>query len=348
MIDDKHLSLGANELTRIADEFSRRRVLVVGDHIADQFVYGEISRISREAPVLILRHERTETVPGGAANCALNLAALGAHVRVVGTLGADAAGDEVRAKLVHAGIDCERLTIDPARGTPTKARVLAGGAHSTRQQVIRIDYDADAGTNFGDTSGDDRLAPLIESVRASLPGVDACIVSDYNYGVAHTSVIDEVRRLAAAHDIPAIVDSRFRLGEFEGFDHATPNEDEVEGWHGSRLANDAALEAASVELRRRLGLRDLLVTRGKRGMLIVASDDSIRHLPSVGSGDAVDVTGAGDTVIAAYALALASGASTLDAARLANHAGGIVVMKRGTAVVAKHELVASIRRHENP
>ena len=318
--------------------FPRRRVLVVGDLVADQFIYGEISRISREAPVLILRHERTETIPGGAANCALNLAALGAQVSLIGFLGDDAAGAEVYSRLTSAGVDCSGIV--PSGRTTTKVRVLAGGAHSTRQQVIRIDYDEDA----GETS--DAHTQLLANLRARSSTVDACIVSDYNYGVASSKIINELRRIKNEVRVPVLIDSRFRLNEFAGFTSATPNEDEVEGWRGTRLTNEADLEAASIELRQMLALQSLLVTRGSQGMLLVEGEHQPQHLAAIGGRDAVDVTGAGDTVIATYTLAFASGAAPADAAQLANHAGGIVVMKRGTATISADELIASVRQHE--
>ncbi len=340
----------ADQLIGFIQKFSERRALVVGDLVADQFIYGEISRISREAPVLILRHERTETVPGGAANCALNLAALGARVTLVGCLGKDAAGAAVRARLLAAGVDCSSIVAAPSGRTTTKVRVLAGGTHSTRQQVIRIDYDErlpESQTNAGDgTSAHERLIAELHAQTSAAPVVDLCIVSDYNYGVANAEVIAELRRLKEERSVPVIVDSRFRLHELAGFTSATPNEDEVEGWSGRRLTNDAELVAASIELRRALNLQSLLVTRGKQGMLLIADARPPRHIPSIGANDAVDVTGAGDSVIATYALALASGADIETGAQLANHAGGIVVMKRGTATLTANELTASVRQHE--
>lgn len=327
-------------LTAFVRRFPGRRVLVVGDLVADQFIYGEISRISREAPVLILRHERTETVPGGAANCALNLAALGAQVSIIGFLGDDAAGSAVRSCLANAGVDCNGIAPSPSKRTTTKVRVLAGGAHSTRQQVIRIDYDEDT------ASASDAHAQLLINLRAHRTTVDACIVSDYNYGVASPAVIEDLRQIRITAAVPVLVDSRFRLTEFAGFTSATPNEDEVEGWHGNRLNDESDLEVASIELRRKLDLQALLVTRGSQGMLVVEGEHTPQHLTAIGGRDAVDVTGAGDTVMATYTLALASGATPRDAAQLANHAGGIVVMKRGTATVSAAELIASVQQYE--
>lgn len=324
------------KLIGIVRSFAQRRVVVVGDAVADQFLYGEISRVSREAPVLILRHERTETVPGGAANCAHNLATLAARSALVAVVGEDEAGAALVSRLGEAGVNCEGVISAGARRTTTKVRVLAGHAHSLKQQVIRVDYETPPHDGAALNS---RLASRLRELAAD---ADAVIVSDYNYGVASGEVVEALREIARDRGVPVFVDSRFRLTELTGFTSATPNEDEVEHTHGSRLDDAAQLEAAARGLLSRLDHRALLVTRGKNGMLLVEQGAPPQHIAAVGERDAVDVTGAGDTVIATYALALASGASFADAARLANHAGGIVVMKRGTACVSADELLASL------
>ncbi|HEV2764933.1 MAG TPA: PfkB family carbohydrate kinase [Pyrinomonadaceae bacterium] len=329
-------------LSSFVRAFEGRRVAVVGDLVADQFLYGEISRVSREAPVFILRHEHTDTVPGGAANCAANLAALGARASIVGTVGRDETGRALLERLRAAGVETSGvLELDGAR-TTTKVRILAGQAHSTRQQVIRVDYE---GAPLAPQ------APLHEELAARLRDssrdADACVISDYNYGVAGPRECEVIREAVAARGAHALVDSRFRLTEFGGFTSATPNEDEVEQLVGRRLGDRAALEQAGRELRERLNFPSLLVTRGPEGMLLLQANAEPLHLRAVGAREAVDVTGAGDTVIAAYALALASGASFADAARLANHAGGLVVMKRGTASVTPRELLASLEDGES-
>jgi rfaE bifunctional protein kinase chain/domain len=328
-----------DRLANLVREFAKRRVAVVGDLVADQFLFGEISRVSREAPVLILRHERTETVPGGAANCAVNLASLGAQVSLVGTVGADAAGDALLDKLRAAGVDVAGIVRSPELRTATKMRILAGQAHSMRQQVIRVDYESEP---LSPSSNAKLEAGTTARLRQALTHADAIIVSDYNYGVAGAEIVALVREASAARGVPVLVDSRFRLLDFPDFTSATPNEDEVEQVLGRRLADAATLEEAATELRERLGHRALLITRGSQGMLLLEADAEPLHLAAVGSREAVDVTGAGDTVIAAYTLALASGATFTDAAHLANHAGGIVVMKRGTASVTDEELLSSL------
>ncbi|HYY42552.1 MAG TPA: PfkB family carbohydrate kinase, partial [Pyrinomonadaceae bacterium] len=221
----------------------------------------------------------------------------------------------------------------------TKVRILAGHAHSTRQQVIRVDYE---GTPLADAS---IKAQLAERLRAACATADAVIISDYNYGVACAEVIESLRTSARARKLPVLVDSRFRLLEFAGFTSGTPNEDEVEHVLGRRLT-ETTLDDAATELCARLDYAALLVTRGPHGMVLLERGRAPVHLPAVGASEAVDVTGAGDTVIATYTLALALGASFADAAHLANHAGGLVVMKRGTATAAPDELLASVLEND--
>lgn len=327
-------------LISIIRRFPQRRILVVGDSIADQFVSGAISRVSREAPVFILSHEHTETVPGGAANCAMNLASLGASVCLVSVAGVDEAGSALIETLTAAGVDCSGLLASNRIRTTTKMRILAGQLHSPRQQVIRIDYE---GTPLNDSELRERLrAQMLEHAQTS----DAVIISDYNYGVADPEMVSSVRDAATAVKIPILADSRFRLSTFEGFTSATPNQDELEQLIGKQLSNDRELETAGEELRKQLDYRTLLVTQGSHGMTLFEDGVPPIHIEAVGAREPVDVTGAGDTVMAVYTLALASDSSFSDAARLANYAGGLVVMKRGTATLSTEELVSSVS-HSN-
>jgi len=325
-----------NRFAEIVSAFSQKRLLVIGDTIADRFVYGEISRVSREAPVFILRHEHTETTPGGAANCAANLAALGAEVALISIIGDDEPGRVLLDKLDAAGIDHQGVVASARRTTTTKMRVLAGQVHSTRQQVIRIDYDGRPAI------ASDEREQVRQRLGEEIEKADAIIISDYNYGVVDTPLAAAAWYAADQRGIPAFIDSRFRLSEFPRFTSATPNEDEIAQLSGQPLTSDRELEAAGSKLREQLEYRSLLVTRGSRGMVLFEADTKPLHIDAVGSRQPVDVTGAGDTVIATYALAIASGATFADAARLANFAGGIVVMKRGTATVSAEELISSI------
>ncbi len=319
-------------LLNIIRRFSERRIVIVGDAIADKFLHGSISRVSREAPVFILRHDKTETLPGGAANCAMNMVSLGARVSLISVTGADESGSEMRAKLEAAGVDIDGVVVSEKVQTTTKVRILAGHSHSSKQQVIRIDYDAAPVNDAG------LREALIDKLEKTIAAADAVVISDYNYGVVDAQTIEVIRKV----NVPVLVDSRFRLADFTGFTAATPNQEEVENLIGAQISSTEQLETAANELKQQLGYRALLVTRGSGGMTLLEADAAPLHIRAVGAQQAVDVTGAGDTVIATFALALASEASFADAARLANYAGGLVVMKRGTASVSAAELEHSI------
>jgi len=326
-------------LLEIVSNFRDKKLLIVGDSIADRFTYGSISRVSREAPVFILRHEQTETVPGGAANSAVNLASLGAQVSLVSVVGNDQAGNELRTKLDALGVDTRSLLTAENLQTTTKVRILAGHAHSNRQQVIRIDYEDSPIT-------DNALrARLLSALKAGISDAQAVIVSDYNYGVVDDAEIELLRGVKGS--VPVLVDSRFRLTSLTGLTAATPNEDELEQIIKEPIGSLEHLEDSANKLKKRLQYHALLVTRGPRGMMLLEQDAPPLHIEAVGAAQPVDVTGAGDTVIATFALALASRASFSEAARLANYAGGIVVMKRGTASVTCSELQHSIINSEN-
>jgi rfaE bifunctional protein kinase chain/domain len=323
-------------LVNTVRSFGDRKLLIIGDAIADRFVYGDISRVSREAPVFILRHDHTETVPGGAANCAMNLAALGANVSLIAVVGKDEAGTELREKLAAAGVDVAGIVVSDKVQTTTKMRILAGQSHSNKQQVIRIDYE---GSPLSDVKRHDAI---MQALKRAATSVDAIVISDYNYGVVGDGPIMFLRKIQ--DDVPVFVDSRFRLSDFPGFLAATPNEDEVEHLAGQQISSLEQLELAATSLKQKLGYQALLVTRGGQGMMLLTDKDAPLHIRAVGAREPVDVTGAGDTVIATFALAVASDASFADAARLANYAGGLVVMKRGTATITTAELEQSILR----
>ncbi|MES1254632.1 MAG: PfkB family carbohydrate kinase [Acidobacteriota bacterium] len=329
-----------SRLLALIDGFSSRRVLVIGDIIADEFIYGGVARVSREAPVLILKYDATEMVAGGAGNAANNVAALGGQARLVGVIGTDAEGTRLRASL-HRGVSKAHIVRTRGYRTPVKTRILAGGVHSAKQQIVRIDRETDWPLSE-DVSRvfAARLKPVVEAC-------DAVVLSDYGSGLVTPALADLVRRAARRHarerPVPILVDSRYRLSEYRGFTSCTPNESEVEQVTGIRIDDDpAALERAGRLLLRRARMEAVLVTRGSRGMALFEPKRRTRHVPIFGSDEVADVTGAGDTVIAAFALALASGGSFYEAARLANYAGGLVVMKRGTATVSEAELAEAV------
>lgn len=322
-------------MNRLADQirnaFHGKRVSVVGDVVADQFLSGTISRISREAPVFILKHEETETLPGGAANAAANVAALGGSPTLIGVIGDDENGSALRNALAQKGVDGSQVFTAPEFSTTTKVRVIGGQPYSTKKQVIRIDYE-----NHREIKKE-MCERLLASLQNAAADADAIVLSDYNYGVAFPQLIETAKSISRERSIPLVVDSRFRLEQFAGATSGTPNQEEVEQLLG-RSFETADCDA----LRRRLGFDSLLITLGGRGMVLTEDGKSPLSIAAVGSDQPVDVTGAGDTVIAAYALGLAAGLSYGEAASAANHAGSIVVMKRGTAVATIDELVESL------
>jgi rfaE bifunctional protein kinase chain/domain len=327
--------IAKGRLLAIVRAFAGRRIVVIGDVIADEFIYGQIARVSREAPVLILDYDSTEIVPGGAGNAASNVAALGGRVSAIGVVGRDDSGRRLVATMRRRRIDVRRMLSPGRYRTPTKTRILAGGIHSAKQQLVRIDRASNAAAG-------DRARKLFEDrVLTAAESADALLVSDYGSGLV-TPVL-----VASARDrmrVPIVlVDSRYSLLRYKGMTACTPNESEVEHAVGVRIGDDArALERAGRAVLARTRSRAVLVTRGSRGMALFQPDEKTIHIPIVGSDQIADVTGAGDTVIATMTLALAAGATFEEAAHLANHAGGIVVMKRGTATVSASELKASI------
>jgi bifunctional ADP-heptose synthase (sugar kinase/adenylyltransferase) len=360
-------------LLSLVDAVAGRRVAVIGDLIADEFIYGEIARVSREAPVLILNYDSTEIVPGGAGNAAGNVASLGGAARLAGLAGRDETGRRLLATLKKRRIDVAPVARPAGYRTPTKTRILAGGIHSAKQQVVRIDRAA------ANTADEAAKAAFRSRVLHAVRGCDALLVSDYGTGLVTPKLIAEAAQIfrlkaeATARrrrrdpgnsrpgagrsrsdygssrsnfgsfrlqaEGPILIDSRYDLLKYRGMTACTPNESEVEQALGIRIGDNArTLERAGRELLRRTRSEAVLITRGSRGMALFQAAQPTVHIPIFGSDQIADVTGAGDTVIATMTLALSAGASFEDAARLANRAGGLVVMKRGTATVSASEL----------
>jgi rfaE bifunctional protein kinase chain/domain len=320
-------------LRRIVDAFPRLTITALADLVADEFVYGEISRVSREAPVLILRHRERTVVPGGGANAVYNLAALGVTVLPVGVVGDDESGRLLLKAFREKHISISGIAKLKGFPTVTKTRILAGMTHSARQQVVRVDREPDAELP--------RLYRnrLRDAAREFSHVSDALLVSDYGYGGADPELWDTLRATGTFDDVPVTLDSRYRMFDFHGVTAATPNEPEVEEALRIRIGNDdERLYAAGREVLTRMRLKSLVITRGRDGMVCFQAKKTPIEIPIHGSDQVADVTGAGDTVIATFTAALAAGADPEDAARLANYAGGIVVMKRGTATASREEL----------
>jgi len=321
-------------LLEIIDRFADAKVALYGDLVLDRFILGTPKRISREAPVIILRHEDQRDVPGGGANALANIAALGARVSVVAAVGDDEPGAALRASLERLDIATEGIVTIPGYRTPTKVRILGGGPSSLKHQVARYDIEDNL-----DPQGDWR-AEIARNLSQELDRADAVAISDYGYGCVIPETLHQISEDNAA--AWTCLDSRHRIGSFEGVAAATPNLEELEIFCGRRLSGDTEVASGAEELRRGLGARFVLATRGNQGMTLVEDGREPAHIPVFGTDQVADVTGAGDTVLAVLSVALAAGARPFDAAQLANIAAGLVVMKLGTATISAAELRGAI------
>jgi rfaE bifunctional protein kinase chain/domain len=327
----------AEHLRRIVETFPNLTVTVLGDLVADEFVFGEISRVSREAPVLILKHRERAVVPGGAANAVNNLADLGVNVLPVGILGDDDPGRLLLKYFRHKKIALSGVLKDKSYTTVTKTRILAGMTHTARQQVVRVDREPQEAPNSHLTR------ELYLAARNYAHASDALLVSDYGYGAATPAIVSTLRAKGKLGAVPIVLDSRYRMLQYEGVTAATPNEPEVEEALGTRIGqNWSKVLEAGEQIMTRMKLQSLVITRGRDGMVAFDRKHKPVDIPIFGSDQVADVTGAGDTVIASFTAALAAGATTEEAAQLANYAGGIVVMKSGTATVSRDELLRAI------
>jgi len=322
-------------LLKLLNKFSKSSLVVVGDLIADEFLYGQVARISREAPVLVLDCQHTVRLPGGAANAANNLLALGAGVTIAGCVGRDLPGNEIVSALESRGANVLPVRRVRSYATPIKTRILAGAHHMAPHQIVRVDRcrALDSSPRFSRSM-----------LERAVQGADGILLSDYGYGTLSGRLLSDLRRMAAAKGIPIVADSRFAMAAYSGITAMTPNITELESSTGVAIGSDAALlyETAR-EVLARQRLQFLLVTQGRFGMTLFESGKPPLHIPIYGTDEVADVTGAGDTVIAVCTLALACGAPPPHAARLANYAGGIVVMKRGTATVSPAELENALK-----
>jgi rfaE bifunctional protein kinase chain/domain len=334
----KHFKEG-ERLRKIVESFPKVTVTVLGDLVADEFIFGEISRVSREAPVLILKHRDRTVMPGGGANATNNLVDLDVNVLPVGIVGDDEPGRLLLKYFRKKHIPTSGILKDKSYTTVTKTRILAGMAHTARQQVVRVDREP------GDAPNSHLTRELYLAARNYAHASDALLVSDYGYGAATPAIVTALREKGKLRSLPIILDSRYRMLQYSGITAATPNEPEVEEALGVRIGHDwNQLTASGEQLIRRMNLQSLVITRGRDGMVAFDRKHKAVDIPIFGSDQVTDVTGAGDTVIAAFTAALAAGANTEEAAQLANYAGGIVVMKRGTATVTRNELLASLEK----
>ncbi|MEW5802160.1 MAG: PfkB family carbohydrate kinase [bacterium] len=327
-------------LLTILDQFSSKKIMVLGDLIADEYVFTNCSRISREAPVLILRYESRKVILGGGANATHNVSTLGAEVWPVGVVGKDEMGECVLDLMREKGISTGLIHMVKGVHTTTKTRVLAGSHHTTKQQVVRIDREPD-GRAHGEVE-----EFVIHSLENNIDRVDALLVSDYGLGICTAKVREKISQLAEQTSKIITVDSRYEILSYRGVTALTPNEPEIEGALHVQLNSEADLEACGQSALRKTGCQNILITRGKKGMFLLERSGDSCFIPIYGKDEVADVTGAGDTVISTFTLALTAGATRIEAARLANYAGGIVVMKVGTAPIYWKELQEAVRGEE--
>jgi len=326
-------------LRKLVESFPNVTITVLADMVADEFIFGEISRVSREAPVLILKHRDRQILPGGGANAIYNLADLGVNVLPVGMVGDDEPGKLLLRAFRRKRIPVSGVLKDKSYSTVTKTRILAGFAHTAGQQVVRLDREPAEGPN------PHLRRELILAAREYARASDALLISDYGYGAATPALLNAIREKRGLDKVPVMLDSRYRMLEFTGITAATPNESEVEEALHIRIGDNwERLLAAGEQIAGEMNLESLVITRGKDGMVAFPRRHRPVDIPIYGSDEVADVTGAGDTVIATFTAALAAGATAEEAAHLANYAGGVVVMKRGTATVSQQELLAALEK----
>jgi len=333
----KHLTQAADRLLMLIDRFHRGKVLVVGDLGLDEFLTGQVERVSREAPVLIIRHEQTHQVPGGGANEVFNLAKLGATVKVAGLVGKDEQGRTLRQMFESVGVDTAGMLVDGDRPTVTKTRISGHARQSVTQQIVRVDRKSDA------LPHPSLQSQLADYIRQQLDQVDAIVCSDYGDGTLTTSVI----AAALSHPL-SIVDAQKQLERYRGATVFTPNLPEAEQSLRYSLATVegetdlARLQQGGRDLLQLTAAQQILITRGDEGMSLFEADGNESHIPAFNRTDVFDVTGAGDTVVAALTLALTGGASGWEASVLGNLAASIVVRHFGTATTTPAEMKTAL------
>ena len=331
---DERLKWARTKALKNLDQLAGRRILVAGDFLLDRYLIGRSTRLSREAPVAIIRQESDRANLGGAGNATRNVRALGGEPVPLGLVGEDRDGERVIELMQASGIDTRGILRDPKRPTVTKTRILAGAANVAKQQVLRIDQ--------GEEYGSSQVERLNQRARALLGAVDAVLLSDYGYSTLAPPIRACLIQEARMRNIPACADSRYQLKEFRGVTVATPNEEEVGSVLGRVLHTDADVTMAGRELLSLLNARALVLTRGSLGMRVVEDTGHWRDIPPARRGEVADVTGAGDTVASALVLALSAGLDTISAAVLANAAASVVVGRRGAATAAPEEVARAL------
>lgn len=330
-------SLSAERLARLVTSFAGKRVLVIGDMVADEYLIGNPARISREAPVLILELHEERIIPGGATNVAVNARTLGADVLLAGVVGQDLPGQRLRQAIDALGMRQEGLISDHQRPTSTKTRIMAGSTQIVQQHIVRIDRV--------DTSevGEPSRSQIIAYIQRVLPTVDALMLSDYENGMISPMIIECCLPLARQLKKTIVVDSHEKLFRFQGVTALTPNQPEAERTTGMTITSQETLNEVGRLLLVGSNAQSILLTRGSEGMSLFVAGEEPLHLPVFPLNhhpiEIVDTNGAGDTVAATFTLALTAGASFAEAAELANAAAALVVRRLGCASNTPQELM---------
>lgn len=326
-------------LKELVTSLSGKPLLVLGDVVADRYIHGRIDRISREAPVLVLEETEQRVVAGGAANVANNGATLGGHIYAVGVLGEDQPGEGLLSVLGANGVDTTRLYTVAGRPTISKTRIIAGGRATVSQQIVRLDRESH------EPLAREMEETLLSASLSLLPKVAGVVLSDYGSGTVTPYLKESLLSACKKQRIPTMVDSRYDVGSFQGVDYVKQNDGELAAAVGRTLLDETALYEAGQELLEQLRAKGVLVTRGEKGMVLFEDDGAIHHIPVSDKSEVYDVSGAGDTCVATFMLALAAGAEPAQAAELSNVAAGIAVRKLGTATVSNRELLLAIKHY---
>ncbi|MBU2699012.1 rfaE bifunctional protein kinase chain/domain [Sporomusaceae bacterium BoRhaA] len=320
----------------LIDHMKNKKIMVIGDMVADSYLEGKISRISREAPVLILEHTGEKVVPGGAANVVHNGATLLGKVYAVGVIGLDSAGELLNQRLQQVGVNTDGFIIDEERPTISKQRIMAGGLATVRQQVVRIDKESKKPLSSHTEQ------KLLEYIRRTLPHMDAVVMSDYGSYTVFDTLKKNVIDWCNERSIPCMVDSRYDILSYTNVTLVKQNESEAANAAGLPDLTGQRLQEAGEKLLEQLKARAVLITQGAEGMTLFEQQGKQTHIPVTNISEVYDVSGAGDTVVVTMMLAIAAGADFFAAAKLANVAAGIVVRKSGTATTNPLELKQAI------
>ena len=313
-------------------KFNKINILIIGDMVADVYLKGNISRVSREAPVLVLEHAGEKVVPGGAANVVHNVATLGGQAFAVGLIGNDKAGSGLRDILNDKNVETKGLIVEENRPTITKTRIIAGGSATVSQQIVRIDQEVKASILKQSEES------FINILKQVIDKIDAVVLSDYGSGMLSDKIRSFIIESCQEKNIKTIVDSRYDILKFNGVSFVKQNEAEAAKAVGFELTSEDAVVTAGKILLEKLQAEGIIISRGEQGMSLIQDNGEIHHIPVVDKSEVFDVSGAGDTAVAAFILAIASGAKPVEATKIANFAAGIAVRKLGTATVSNEEL----------